>query len=221
MKVHCLFEQSGTFKNEFKKLGYESYDYDILNDFGETDFKIDLFKEIENAYSRERESIFDNIGEDDLILAFFPCTRFEQQILTCFRGDNFGYQKKSLEWKMNRDLELIQELNYYYVLITKLVLICIQRKLKLVIENPYSTQHYLVKYRCLKPALIIGDRRDMGDFYKKPTMFYFVNCEPKNNFIFEPKIINEKKVISNVNNQVERSIISKDFANRFIREYLI
>lgn len=42
-KVHCLFEQSGTFKNEFKKLGYESFDYDIQNDFGETDYVVDLF----------------------------------------------------------------------------------------------------------------------------------------------------------------------------------
>lgn len=32
MIAHCLFEQSGTFKNEFKKLGIESYDYDIQND---------------------------------------------------------------------------------------------------------------------------------------------------------------------------------------------
>lgn len=46
MKVHCLFEQSGTFKNEFKKLGYEAYDYDIQNEFGETDNVIDLFAEI-------------------------------------------------------------------------------------------------------------------------------------------------------------------------------
>ena len=52
----CLFEQSGTFKNEFKKLGYQAYDYDLLNDFGETDFQMDLFREIENAY-REREHI--------------------------------------------------------------------------------------------------------------------------------------------------------------------
>lgn len=36
MTVHCLFEQSGTFKKEFKKLGYQAYDYDILNNFGET-----------------------------------------------------------------------------------------------------------------------------------------------------------------------------------------
>lgn len=50
-KVHCFFEQSGTFKNEFRKLGYEAYDYDIQNNFGETDHVIDLFAEIEKAYS--------------------------------------------------------------------------------------------------------------------------------------------------------------------------
>lgn len=55
MVYHCLFEQSGTFKNELKKLGCEAYDYDILDDFGETDFKIDLYSEIEVEYSRERE----------------------------------------------------------------------------------------------------------------------------------------------------------------------
>ena len=46
MRVHCLFEQSGTFKNEFKKLGYEAFDYDIQNEFNETDYIVDLFKEI-------------------------------------------------------------------------------------------------------------------------------------------------------------------------------
>lgn len=56
MKFHCFFEQSGTFKNEFKKLGYDAEDYDILNDFGETDHVIDLFAEIETAYEREREN---------------------------------------------------------------------------------------------------------------------------------------------------------------------
>lgn len=50
MVAHCLFEQSGTFKNEFKKLGIEAYDYDILNEFGQTDYQIDLFGEIERAF---------------------------------------------------------------------------------------------------------------------------------------------------------------------------
>lgn len=50
MKAHCLFEQSGTFKNEFKKLGIEAYDYDIQDEFGQTDYVIDLFSEIDKAY---------------------------------------------------------------------------------------------------------------------------------------------------------------------------
>ena len=55
MKVHCLFEQSGTFKNEFKKLGYEAYDYDLQNEFGETDHVIDLF-EIDQQIDRQRSN---------------------------------------------------------------------------------------------------------------------------------------------------------------------
>lgn len=35
-KVHCFFEQSGTFKNEFIKLGIPAEDYDIQDNFGET-----------------------------------------------------------------------------------------------------------------------------------------------------------------------------------------
>ena len=81
-KVHCFFEQSGTFKNEFKKLGYEAEDYDIQNHFGETDHQIDLFAEIESAYEG-KPSVFDTIrgGQDnDLILAFFPCIYFENAL---------------------------------------------------------------------------------------------------------------------------------------------
>lgn len=49
-KVHCFFEQSGTFKKEFVKLGYEAECYDIQNEFNETDNVVDLFKEIEKCY---------------------------------------------------------------------------------------------------------------------------------------------------------------------------
>ena len=49
-KVHCFFEQSGTFKNEFIKLGIPAEDYDIQNNFGQTDHVIDLFAETKKAY---------------------------------------------------------------------------------------------------------------------------------------------------------------------------
>lgn len=76
-KVHCFFEQSGTFKNEFRKLGYEAEDYDIQDNFGETDHETDLFREIETAYDGGGgRSVFDDITTDDLIVAFFPCIYF-------------------------------------------------------------------------------------------------------------------------------------------------
>ena len=55
-----MFEQSGVFKNEFKKLGYEAEDWDIQNNFGETDHQDDLFKAIEDAYDG-KASLFDTI----------------------------------------------------------------------------------------------------------------------------------------------------------------
>lgn len=69
--VHCFFEQSGTFKNEFKKLGFKAFDYDIQNNFSETDYVIDLFEEIQKAFEGVA-SLFDTINKDDLIIAFFP-----------------------------------------------------------------------------------------------------------------------------------------------------
>ena len=59
-KVHCFFEQSGTFKNEFIKLGIPAEDYDIQNNFGETDHIDDLFKAIDDAYEG-KPSLFDQI----------------------------------------------------------------------------------------------------------------------------------------------------------------
>ena len=78
-KVYCFFEQSGTFKNEFKKLGYEAVDYDIQNNFGETDNVVDLFGEIEAAYDG-KPSLFDNIrggGLDNGVLSVYILLLFE------------------------------------------------------------------------------------------------------------------------------------------------
>lgn len=220
-KIHLLFEQSGTFKNEFKKLGFKnSYDYDILNDFGETDFQIDLFNEIKNAY-RDRESIFDKISDNDLIFAFFPCTRFECQIQMHYRGDARQQKSWSDLKKVLNAMKLHGELNQLYSLLCKLIIVCITRNLKLIIENPYGG-NYLEKFFPIKPKVIDLDRSENGDYFKKPTQFWFINCEPKYNLIFEPKIINNNlKKVSNTSNKVERSLISKEYANRFIRTYIM
>lgn len=125
MKVHCMFEQSGTFKNEFKKLGYEAEDYDIANDFGETDHVIDLFSEIEKAYCY-RDSIFDNIKKDDLILAFFPCIRFEDQIQMHFRGTAFQMKNYDDIEKLQLDMKMHKELHDLYEFVTMLTIVALR-----------------------------------------------------------------------------------------------
>lgn len=227
MIVHCLFEQSGTFKNEFKKLGYEAYDYDIQNAFGQTDYVIDLFAEIETAYGG-KESIFDRITKDDLILAFFPCTRFETKIIQWMRGDIYSQKNWDDEKKLEYSMKLHGEMNMMYQLISKMVIVCLRRQLRLVIENPKSIPHHLTDYWCLKPAIIDKDRRKNGDYYKKPTQYWFVNCKPKNNLVFEaldyvPQIKSERVVKDDfgLDRTIARSMIHPQYANRFIRQYLI
>ena len=218
-KVHCLFEQSGTFKNEFKKLGIPAEDYDILNDFGETDHICDLFAEIKGGYNGE-PSIFDEISPDDLVVAFFPCTRFEAQILLTFWQKGAQHKKLPLITKLERDLVLQDELTENYKTITKLVILCIQKGLRLIIENPYNKQHYLVTHWCIEPKIIDMDRRQDGDRYKKPTQYFFINCEPENNLVFEAIDFVENCTVTE-RNQRDRSQIQPQYANRFIRKYII
>lgn len=92
--VHCFFEQSGVFKNAFKKNNINAFDYDIKNEYKQTDYIIDLFAEIEKAYNKEK-SIFDTIMDNDLIFAFFPCIYFCEMNQFFFRADSRNYRGKS------------------------------------------------------------------------------------------------------------------------------
>ena len=234
MIIHCLFEQSGTFKNEFKKLGYEAYDYDIQNAFGQTDYVTDLFSEIGGAYDG-KESIFDRITKDDLILAFFPCVRFENQIMLAFRGQAHGMEKWDMRRKMQNDMKLLSEVKYMYDLVNKMFIVCMDKGLKLVMENPYSEEHFLRRYWCFQPSIIDRDRRMNGDYFKKPTQYWFLNIEPKNNLVFEPlehfdfdssdriRLMTKEdadKIGAKTIKQA-RSMMHPQYANRFIRQYLI
>ena len=128
---------------------------------------------------------------------------------------------------MENDLKLHKELSHLYDLITKFAIICLKRKIPLIIENPYSSQHYLVRYWAIHYSILDNDRTSRGDYYKKPTQYWFINCKPKNNFIFEPlELVERKKITAKVkdggiNSTVERSIIHPQYANRFIREFIL
>lgn len=222
-KVHCFFEQSGTFKNEFIKLGIPAEDYDIQNNFGQTDHQIDLFAEIENAYNG-KPSIFDNVGGGDLIMAFFPCIYFcdNSQILHTWGA----HPKADCRTATERILSRSRNRQLYYERIIKLLTTAKERGIRLIVENPLGMHSYLRSCFVTQPALVDKYRNRRGDEFAKPTGYWYINCEPTLGESWQPKSAKRVKKDAKRSSQVgvcseERSMISPDYARNFICDFII
>ena len=218
--VHCLFERSGTFKKAFEELGYKAIDYDI-NKTENVDVVIDLFEQIFLCYMEMAQTIFDDIKKDDLIIAFFPCTYFSDQNTINSRGDSSSQKKWSMEKKLRYSMDNMGKRMLFYKYLVTLCLIAIKKGFRLIIENPYGKINFLKQYFPVKPGLVIKDRMEMGDVYKKPTQFFFINCEPEfklygNCFV---KVDDQKTIEKS--GGFARSVISSAFAKNFIETYIV
>jgi hypothetical protein len=224
-KVHIFFEQSATFRDEFRKLGYEAYCYDIQNNFGKTDYQIDLFAEIENAYGGGK-SIFDQINQNDFVMAFFPCIYFcaASQMQMSFGERNYRYLTP--KQKADTILKRVENREKYFALAIKLFAVVETLKLRMVMENPWSEQTYLKANFIYAPTMVDKDRSLRGDYFKKPTAYWFVNCEPtfgksiqKNNDTKRLEWVPKSKEAGLCSE--ERSMISPDYARNFICDFII
>ena len=235
-KVYCFFEQSGTFKNEFIKMGIHAEDYDIQNNFGQTDHVIDLFAEIDNAYDN-KPSIFDKIVGGDLVIAFFPCIYFcnfselNQNIGPCRR--NSWSKEKMWQWK----LDYSRKRQRFYELALKMTAVIEIRNLRMVVENPWTQPTFTNHFWFNSPSIIDNNRTLRGDYFKKPTAYWFINCEPCNCQTVSKTPIEKVKVISKSydskdptqakkSNRAgicseERSMISPEYARNFISDFIL
>ena len=233
-KVHCFFEQSGTFKNEFIKLGIPAEDYDIQNNFGQTDYVMDLFAEIEKAYGGG-QSVFDKITQDDLIVAFFPCIYFECLSMMAFSWAYTNYKKLNTVQKTEKIIERENNRHQFYILLLKFVVVVERKKLRMVFENPYSMQHYLKQGNFVKnPDVVDNNRMERGDYFIKPTAYWFFNCKPTQGFTYQ-KDKTQVAVIGSAKEGVksargsskagicseERSMISSDYARNWICDFIL
>lgn len=217
--VRCLFEQSGTFRDVFRSLGFRAFDYDVCNDFGQTDCEMDLFFEIDAAFVGV-PSIFDGFSSSDLLLAFFPCTYFSSMSQALFSKE---YGKKN-GWSVDTFYDFVisrsEKRQEYLVRLMKLFKIVEQRGLRLILENPATTSYLLGQGNFVAPPTLIDwDRTLRGDYFKKPTAYWFVNCQPEGSRTFWkrgyiPKAIKEEDGFS-------RSLISKEYAKLFINDYIL
>lgn len=223
--VYCFFEQSGVFKNEFKKLGYDASDYDIQDNFGETDHVIDLFAEIEKAYGGGI-SIFDTMSCDDLIVAFFPCIYFCCMSQMAFSWGYTNYKKCTTHEATDHILERSKNREVFFALAIKMLCVAKERGLRLIMENPWSEQTYLKANFVKAPDLVDMNRTKRGDVYKKPTAYWYINCEPTYGKSYsKPKevksILYAKQSAYAGLCSEERSMISPDYARNFICDFII
>ena len=227
-RVHCFFEQSGTFKQEFIKLGIPAEDYDIQNNFGQTDHEIDLFAEIERAYEGG-VSLFDTITKDDLIMAFFPCIEFSCVAQMWFSLGQRDYKTWPYKKRIDYMLEKNRRRTYMYDLFMKFSGVCLDRGLRMIMENPWSEQTYLKQNVILKnPSLIDRDRTKRGDWMKKPTAYWYWNCEPTNGTSYQQTPADKQRRHMEMRKaphaglcSEERSTISPDYARNFICDFIL
>ena len=99
----------------------------------------------------------------------------------------------------------------------------------MIVENPYSGQHYLtLSQNFVMPATLIDHNRQLrGDYFKKPTQYWFVNCAPTYGFSEQndkekgKTIMKAKGAASAGLCSEERSMISPDYARNFICDFII
>lgn len=226
-KVHCFFEQSGTFKNEFIKLGIPAEDYDIQNNFGETDNVIDLFAEIEKGYDNQ-PSIFDKIGGGDLITAFFPCIHFCDAKTMMFKGVHISMKKWTLSKIMDFNIDAAREREKFFTLLMKLVKIVSCKDARMIIENPWNTsRETYLQCNFIKPSVIDTNRSLRGDYFVKPTAYWFIGCEPTKGYTIQRnrdvKIVYKQRDKQFTKGQCskQRSLISPDYARNFICDFIL
>ena len=145
--------------------------------------------------TRGGQSVFDNITKDDLIIAFFPCIKFCTAMEQMQHSDFFDdCQKKAKDygtkeyyerkWKTLRRFS--QERFFFYDVVLKLIATCEIKGFRLVIENPWHPTNFTNHFFPLRVTLIDNDRTLRGDYFKKPTGYWFLNCIPTHGNTIQP-----------------------------------
>ena len=217
-RAFILFEQSGTFRDAFRSLGIDAECYDIADEFGKTDHVVDLFAEIDRAFDG-RPSVFDAISSDDLVMAFFPCTYFETRQMVYFNITSINLARRPDD-KYSVILTRLRQREHHMALLYKLLAIAEKRGLKMIIENPAQKPHFLLfETNFIKPTYIDTDRRRRGDYFKKPTAFWFVGCEPTEGMTRQTA--NCRKTVDREREGISRSLMSPDYARNFICDKIL
>ena len=142
------------------------------------------------------------------------------------KGENIAQKKWSIAKKMRRALYEASQRNNYHTLLLKLCTIVDERELRLIIENPWNVNgQSFLQQNFIKPQVIDCNRMLRGDFFTKPTAYWFIGCDPTEGYSFQND--KERKIIMKCKRNhaglcsEERSRISPDYARNFICDFIL
>lgn len=130
---------------------------------------------------------------------------------------------------MDENIKFARERERFFELLMMLVSVCAHRGLRLIIENPWNTsgETYLQR-NFIQPSFIDHNRTIRGDYYVKPTGYWFINCintfglsEQRDKKV---KIVYKEKDDHNIETGTcseVRSMISPDYARNFIHDFIL
>ena len=173
-----------------------------------------------------QSKVWDSITCDDLIMAFFPCIYFSAVSQMGFSFGCKNYRKLSDKEKADAILERSHNREYFFGLAVKMLTVAKMRGLRLIMENPWAEQTFLKANFVMPPTLVDNNRMLRGDYFVKPTAYWFINCKPTQGLTIQndkkQKIIEKAKQAAKAGLcSEERSMISPDYARNFICDYIL
>lgn len=144
-----------------------------------------------------------------------------------FSCDTLNNQHKPLYDRMKDAIDRIPLREKFYTILYKLCYIVTRLGFKLIIENPFTVPSYILyTQNFFKPTLIDSNRRIRGDYFVKPTAYWFfgflptVGCtrfnNPKRLTVSDCKSAPTAGLCSE-----ERSLIAPEYARNFICDFIL
>lgn len=138
-----------------------------------------------------------------------------------------NYSKLTTRQKTDKILQRSKDREYFFSLIVKMFAIAKERGIRMIVENPWSEQTYLKSNFILPPSMVDMDRTRRGDFFKKPTAYWFVCCDPMEGYLTEQQDKERKRIMDAKGAKEaglcseDRSMISPDYARNFICDFIL
>lgn len=138
-----------------------------------------------------------------------------------------AYPNKTAKVATDAILDRSRNRQTFYELVIKMLATAKDRKIRLIMENPWGCHSYIGKCFVTPPTFIDKDRTLRGDFFRKPTAYWFINCEPTHGCTYQ-KLHEALRVKKDARPSKqtgtcseERSMISPDYARNFICDFIL